>query len=540
MSIDMTERDFTKQFNQRLEKDLRREEGGFVLHFGTTRRAPSVFNEVAPDNTPLLRYFYSRTYEHSLNQYLKNNFHLIDRSALDFLRLYDTAVEFLFGNDLHRGVYPIVLTNFIERFGVVDDVIKVISAAEALYLKGYRVERMQGEYYLVDAAYDVVAQLERTPGAPKIVSYDYLEEVKRLMKIAGKSDLTPIERAALTSFEIPSTAEKEQFSVPTGDATYLVRLDELPEIDSYRVVGAKMQEGHSVAVFRGAQSVAFNLSFIGNQYRNYYWLVTDLAETRMLDDLARSHGFLYVKNLTSKYIIDADGYLVSKFLPVYNDILFDVTQVYPLGMTSAARWLDDLPSEGKKQLSREMSTYILLELALGNDSLDQTSFKVEPNTRTIYNSYCSFQGVLSSLRYLRGVNNEVTLDVSKHMTNALDMPQLTAIVKRVRKDGSLPSTQATSFGFGRDLRIIDNLSVVEGSDRVSLSGLHSGIFLNEAGNFYASGEKLVSHEEEIYTNWFTRHLVNAGMPEFCDAYITLANRYALFSLLTYAYQGGVL
>lgn len=532
--------DNLKKLLDRVQRETRRSDASFILQFGTKRTFPKAFFDVDITNYPLLKEMYKITYEASLNSYMKAHFPALkDRSVVNFVRLFDSILEFIFGNDEHRGVYPIVLRNILNKYSTDADVSDVIPAVEHMFTEGYRVKNLDGTYYLVNPNLAPEIEVEKQYAKVDVESYNYISNVRELLGITNINNISDIQKIALTSFEVPSEEEKKIFDIPYNYNNSLVKLSELCEEHDYKLVNAKMSDTHSSAYLISDDYQSINLSFIGSQSRNYFWILTDYAEYRMVGDLTDKKGFIFIKNLPAAYVVDQDSYIVSKFFSVSSSPVFSMFNYVPTQLSIAYSWMDSLSTESRIQLLRELSTYTLLQLALGNDVIDESTFRVNESTRSVYNFHHSKDSLINTYSYQSLPNNMVTVTLSKNMNMMLEYEELRRIANDVDRSKQLPPESSKFFGVRSGFNIKEDMELVADMEKISCASIPEKIFKLEESIFLEWGRKILSREAGIYDNWFADHLKTSGIPEYSELYLILCNRFALFALITAMEQGVV-
>lgn len=522
-----------------LEKEMRTDDGTFVLQLGKKRNFSSVFTNVSNSNYILLKELYKKALEYSLNGYVKNHFTRVDRSIIQVVKYFDNVVAFVFGDENHKGVYPLMLSSYYEKFQQAPSVLELIPAAESLFVQGYSIRDVNGEYYLLNPSLGLETMLERQEGKSSIRSYDYMVALKQLLRVKEGESINDTKKMALTSFEVIAEAEREVFSVASDYNNSLMTLTDINSIGSFGLHAAKVSDRHSSCVLVSGNKYLINVSHIGKKFRNYFWLVADYAEHRMLDDLTADWGFVFIKNPPVKYVIDHQGYLVSKMLLTSSDIVFSNFNMYPSSLASAMEMESELSSDTRKYIESELSTYLLLQMSLGSDVLDKNSFLIDRELRVIYNNHHSDTSTINKYSYPSTPNNTIKLDIDRSMSAYMEYRELRMALEDFYRDKRLPLSYNKFFGIQEGISMTRGGTLIENADNCSIAKIPADIFTKEKGVFSDIGEQIYHKQVSIYDNWFAEHLKSSGLPEYTQPFLILCNRFALFALMSAQENGRI-
>lgn len=522
----------TQKILRQLEREISKEDGYFILHFGETRKFPKSFESVSVSNYALLREMYCQLYEKSLNAYVKNYFKNVDRSVLQLAKYYDKVIEFLFGNNDHLGVYPIALKNYMEKYGESVNISEFIPSVEYLFVRGFRIREIQGKIYLLNPALKPEFELERAPASSHIEPYDYMASLTKLLNVNINKPLTDIEKIASLSLEVPSEEEKKTFNVPFDHHDSLVKLYDISELDDFTLQQSKLSKEHATSIFAGSKFYAINTSFVGQEKRNYFWMLTDYAEYKMMHDLYEQEGFRFIHNVPAKYIIDPDGYLVSRMLIVPKGKPVDDLNYYPTDMHQSYPWIAQMSDENSQALKQELATFILLQFSLGNNEIDETTFQVDVDTRQITNYHHSGRSFVNKYSYPSVPNALIKLKINEDMSKMLETSEFRRIIMDIKRTNTITRDHLPFFGFENDFSISPTENFVQKSDKISVIDIPANVFGDEFGVFSRIGVEIYKNKLSIYDNWFANHLKTAGIPEYSEPFLVLCNRFALFAVLS--------
>lgn len=525
----MDDKQVSKLFTK-LKKEMKKEDGSFVLQLGKKRKFPTPFSEVSESNYLILRELYKQALEASLNGYTKNHFHAAERSIIQIVKYFDLVVEFVFGSEEHMGVYPIVLRTYKEKFQKDSDISELLPAVEALFVQGYRVQDLHGEYYLLTPSLGIEKKLEKQKAKAHVRHYDYMGALRRLVKISPSAELTEDEKVALLSFELAADAEKAIFSAPFNFNNTLHTLTDLQVEDEFDLYTTKISETHATSIFRGEKLYGINTSFIGKSKRNYFWIVADYTEHRLIEDLNTKFGFGFIKNLPTKYIVDHEGYLVSKMTTSSSDLVLNLMNYYPANLRTALTFAKTMSNETKEQVRGELSTYVLLQMALGNDVLDENSFQIDEDMRILFNYHHSGRSLMAGYAYPSLPNNVLKLTIDTSMTLALEYSEIRRVLEDFIRDSALPKSQYKFFGSKNGISFKNEALLEDSADKLEINNLPTEIFELESGVLTEIGVKIYKKEEGLYDNWFANHLKTSGMPEYSEPFYIMCNRFALLAL----------
>lgn len=517
---------------KKLKKEIKKEDGYFILNFGKKRKFPTVFADISPTNYSLLHTLYADLYETSLNAYLKKYFYNIDRSILQIVEYYESVIEFMFGNDEHRGVYPEALKMYIKQFGEEVDIEEFLPSVEHLFVSGYRIKNINNDYFFVNPNLQIEFELEKINSENQVVSYDYLPALMELLKISTTEKLSDIKKIASLSFELSADGERKVFNIPTNKSSATITLNEVLQLDDFVLQNAKLTENHASCLLSGKYYNAVNTSFVGQKVRNYFWLLSDYAEYNILHDLYETYGFRFINNITTKYVIDHDGYLVSKLVLTAKGMASDELNYYPTAMRHAFTFIDQMSYENRNSFLQELSTYTLLQFCLGNNEIDETTFQVDLDTRKITNFHHSGRSLQNKYAYESVPNNMVKLNIDLSMDLMLEYSQLLNIFATIRKNNVIDSSNDTFFGFDKKFAIGYTKDIIKHSDRLNVYDIPANVFAMEFGVMSDIGIELYNGKQGIYDNWFAQQIKTSGIPEYSEQYLILCNRFALFSLLS--------
>lgn len=520
-----------------MQREIKKEDGYFILNFGRKRKFPGAFQAIGVSNYALLRELYQLVYEKSMNSYVKLHFAKVDRSVVQLVKYYETIIEFLFGNDKHMGVYPIALKNYVENFGSNVDITELIPSVENLFIEGYRIKELNGKFYLVDASLKSQVELPSTNAASHIRNYDYMSSLTGLLNVDITQSLDDESKVAVLSFELAAEGEKKAFNVPRDYHNSLMGLNELVELDQFTLEQSKLTNTHASCVLRGKNYFGINISFIGQEARNYFWLLTDYAEHRIVHDLQEKHGFTFIQNLPTKYVVDHDGFLVSKVILLSRGMLLDSINYFPTPMYQAYQWLDLMSNTNSRQLRKELATFALLQLALGNNEVDESTFQVDADSRRITNYHHSGSSYVRRFNYKSVPNSMVKVEIDQDMSMMLELTEFGRMLEDIRRTNKLPQEHRKYFGVDQGLTIANEANVIKVSDSINISAIPGNIFNEESGVLSDIGRKIYRREVGLYNNWFTDHLKTSGVPEFSEPFLVLANRFALLATLAAQAKG---
>lgn len=517
--------DFINDLYAKLQKDLAKDDGKFVTSFAQKRDFPSSFTAVSSDNQVLIKDFYKRTYETSLQMYLDSRGNVAGFNLMSVVNTYNAILEFIFGNDKHYGAYSAVNDLYKKSKQPITDAVELILACESLYNLNYKIKSTEDGYYLFDPALNPVAKVSE-PLENVSEGYNYLDSLQRFLRSnIQKRDL-------VNAFEIPADSEKANFPVPENHKDLLTTLPELLKEDEYNVEITKSNDLHYAAYFSGKTFSFSNVSFIGTSQRNYHYLGWNYANQRIIKDLSDKYGFSFITTPPTKFLADHDGYLVSKISYVGNEIAQTTFACTPENMSNIMMWRNNLSIQGQITLTKELATYILVQLGFGYNKVDTGFFFLDEDTREIVHFVENEPDFLKRHAYPSSPNNMLNLQLNDAAQFVLDSRTIKLIAENVLKTNNFSdSAKLPLFGFD-EFHIVPD-SMIKNIDKISMGFLPRQLFMYEYGVFTSAGRELLNGKDIMYNDWFSEHVKKSGLSVNSSLTIQLLNRLSLFSAISY-------
>lgn len=516
--------DFIQKLYASLEKDLKNDDGFFVSNFSKQRNFPSAFSAVSSDNLGLLKDFYKKTYEASLQAYISKQAS-VTFNIMDVVNTYNTILEFIFGNDKHKGAYSALSDLYKKKSQPITNATELIISCESLYNANYKIKNTEDGFYLFDPSLNTINKVEDA-GETEEKPYNYMDALNRLL---GSSIQT---KNVAVSFEIPSDKEKAMFPKPYAHKNMLVTLDDIVKEDSYKLAMTKSTDLHYAGYFNGETFSFSNVSFIGPEQRNYHFLPWSYANHRIVKDLADKYGFSFLVTNPTKFLVDSNGYLVNKITYINNDIAQTTFACMPEPLSGVLSWKNDLSMQSQIALTKEIATYILTQLAFGYDTITTDFFFLENDTREIVHFIENEPDFLKRFAYPSAPNNLVNLEVNDAATFLIDLRTLKLLAENIASTNTFSdSTKYPLFGFENFQVVTDNL--MTNLDKVNTNFIPKQLFQYEHGVFTSVGKELITSKSSMYNDWFCDHIKNSGMSVNSSLTIKIMNRFSLFSLVAY-------
>lgn len=516
--------DYINDLYRLLEKDLMRDKGEFVTEFAKKRKFSSAFSSISSDNQNLLKDFYKKAYETSLQAYIDSR-HGSPINIMNVVNAYNAIVEFIFGNEKHYGAYSALSDYYKKQKQPIVDAVELIIACESMYNLNYKVRSTEDGYYLFDPSLNPINKVAE-PSETDTKKYNYMDVLQRLLKDNIKNT-----KVAL-SFEIASESEKTNFPVPSNHKNLLITLEDLVKEDSYSLQLNKSNDLHTATYFNGNVFSFSNVSFIGETQRNYHYLPWSYANQRIIRDLSDKYGFSFITSPPTKFLVDPDGYLISKVSYVNNEIAQTTFACTPENMSNIMMWRNQLSIQGKVTLTKELSTYLLTQLAFGYEKIDTGFFFLDEDTREIVHFVENEPDFVKRHAYASAPNNLVKVVLDDPSSFIVDVRTIKLIAENIAKTNNFSdATKLPLFGF--DKFSLSNKPLLETLDEVALDVLPKQIFMYEHGVFTSAGKEIINGKNILYNDWFSEHIKKSGLSMNCSLTIQILNRFSLFSVLAY-------
>lgn len=517
--------DFINDLYKQLQKDLTKDKGEFVTNFAKKRDFPSPFSSISSDNQLLIKDFYKRTYETSLQMYLDARGSTAGFNVMSVVNTYNQILEFIFGNDTHYGAYSAVSDMYKKNKQPLTDSVELILSCESLYNLNYKIKNTEDGYYLFDPSLNPIAKVSEAVQAPS-ESYNYLDSLQRFLKqnVHNKN--------VVTSFEIPADAEKANFPVPENHKELLVTLPDLIKEDSYNLELTKSNDLHFASYFNGNTFSFSNVSFIGNTQRNYHYLGWSYANQRIVKDLSDKYGFSFITTPPTKFLADHDGYLVSKISYVNNEIAQTTFACTPENMSNIMMWKNQLSIQGQVTITKELATYLLVQFGFGYNHIDTGFFFLDEDTREIVHFVENEPDFLKRHAYPSAPNNMVNLQVNDAAQFVLDTRSIKLIAENIVKTNNFSDTTKYPL-FGIDEFHLVPDTIMKNLDKISMGFLPKQLFQYEYGVFTSAGKEILNGKNILYNDWFSEHIKKSGMSMNSSLTVQTMNRLSLFSAIAY-------
>jgi hypothetical protein len=519
------QRDFINDLYKSLQKDLTKDKGDFITNFAQKRDFPSAFSKISSDNQVLIKDFYQKSYEFSLQAYLDSRGSAYGFNVMNVINTYNSIVEFIFGNDKHYGAYSAVLDMYKKKKQPYTDAVEVITSCESLYNLNYKVKSTEDGFYLFDPSLNPINKISE-PAEQKTESYNYLDSLQKLLKTAIQN------KTAVTSFEVPADSEKANFPVPDNHKSLLVTLPDILKEDSYSFERAKANDLHVASQFNGNTFSFSNVSFIGSMQRNYHYMGWSYANHRIIKDLSDKYGFVFITTPPTKFLVDSDGYLVSKVSYINNEIAQTTFACTPENMSNIMMWRNQLSIQGQITLTKELSTYLLVQLGFGYNSIDTNFFFLDEDTREIVHFVENEPDFVKRQAYPSAPNNLINIQVNDAAQFVMDARTIKLIAENIVKTNNFSDTAKYSlFGFDEFHLVQD--SMIQNLDKISMAFLPKQLFMYEHGVFTSAGKDILNGKNIMYNDWFSEHIKKSGMSVNSSLTIQILNRLSLFSAIAY-------
>lgn len=505
-----------------LKTEMEEDSGNFVSNIGNKRPFPEIFSK--PYNQTNLKIFYEEAYNISLNNFVmkySNTENFKKTNLSDLFKAKEALISFIFGNNEHLGAYSAVSSFYAQQFKNLD-VPEIIIACEKMFLDNYKIKLVNGIYTLFSNKFEIIATLGSIQTSQQVFSSNYIDSVKEIVEPVKYDNL--LLKNSAQSFEIPASTEKSLFSMPENFEDFLIPINYV-EKEKFVPVSAKQTDNFTSSIFKNNYSYAINVSFIGNEYRNYFWLALNYVEQKILAEFSKEYGFLFIKQLPVKFIVDEEGYLVSKFTILGNDLSLNSINYPSINLQNLSEWLEQLTPTGANVLQQELATLILLKLAFGVQNVNEFNIRSNDDVREIYILDC-YNKLVENFRYKNIDNNEAHISLTSTIKNAT-LKDIINAVKDIKEVHIL--NRAELFNLP-EFRIVNEGTIFDIKDNINVP---ISIFKLEYGVFYNVGKQLIEKDVELFQDELSLHVKNSGLPENSDEVKIILNRLALFSLITY-------
>lgn len=516
--------DFINNLYKVLEKEMAKDKGEFVTQFAQKRNFSSVFSSVSSENQNILKDFYKKAYETSLQSYLSSQ-QAVNFKVMDVINAYNAIVEFIFGNEKHFGAYSALNDLYKKKKQPITDAVELIIACESLYNLNYKIRSTENGYYLFDPSLNAMNKVGE-PEEDSTQKYNYMDALQRFLKTSIQN------KEVVTTFEIASESEKAAFPTPSNHKGLVVTLEDLLKEDDYRIQIYKNNMLHHSSYFEGNTFSFSAVSFIGKDQRNYNYMPWSYANHRIVKDLSDKYGFVFVNSTPTKFLADSDGYLVNKLSYVNNEIAQTTFACTPENMSNIMMWRNQLSIQGQITLTKELSTYLLTQLAFGYNKIDTNFFFLDEDTREIVHFIEEEPDFVKRHGYANGPNNMVKVQLDDPSQFIMDVRSIKLIAENIVKTNNFSDTaKFPLFGFDKFHLVTD--SMIENLDKISFEFLPKQLFMYEHGVFASAGKQIVNEKDFLYNDWFSEHIKKSGMPMNSAFTIQLLNRLSLFSIISY-------
>lgn len=519
------QRDFINDLYKSLQKDLAKDKGEFITNFAKKRDFPSAFSKVSSDNQVLLKDFYKKTYEFSLQAYLDTRNNTSGFNIMNVVNTYNDIVEFIFGSEQHYGAYSAILDMYKKKKQPISDSVEVITSCESLYNLNYKIKSTEDGYYLFDPSLNPINKVSE-PAEDKTENYNYLDSLQRLLKNSIKN------RDAVVSFEIAADSEKANFPKPDNHKGLLTTLPELLKEDNYNFEISKNTDLHVASYFNGDTFSFSNVSFIGSMQRNYHYMGWSYANQRIMKDLSDKYGFSFITTPPTKFLVDNDGYFVSKISYINNEIAQTTFACTPENLSNIMMWRNQLSIQGQINLTKELATYLLIQFGFGYNEVNPGFFFLDEDTREIVHFVENEPDFLKRQAYPSAPNNLIDIQVNDAAQFILDTRTIKLIAENVVKTNNFSDTTKYSL-FAFDEFHLVNDSLIQNLDKVSMSFLPKQLFMYEHGVFMSAGKDILDGKNILYNDWFSEHIKKSGMSTNSSLTVQILNRLSLFSVISY-------
>lgn len=517
--------DFVNELYKSLQKDLQKDKGEFISNFAQKRTFPSAFSKISTDNQSLIQDFYKKSYEFSLQAYLDTKSSTAGFNVMNVINTYNAITEFIFGNDKHHGAYSAVLDMYKKKKQPISDSVEVITSCESLYNLNYKIKSTEDGYYLFDPSLNPVNKIAE-PVEQKTESYNYLDSLQKLLKVALQN------KTAVNSFEISADSEKANFPLPENHKSLLTTIPDLLKEDNYSFELAKNSDLHFSSYFNGTTFSFSNVSFIGALQRNYHYMGWSYANQKIIKDLSDKYGFVFITTPPTKFLVDNDGYLVSKLSYVNNEVAQTTFACTPENLSNIMMWRNQLSIQGQVTLTKELSTYLLVQLGFGYNNVDTGFFFLDEDTREIVHFVENEPDFVKRHAYPNTPNNLLNIQINDAAQFIIDSRTIKLIAENiVRTNNFSDTTKYSLFGFD-EFHLVQE-SMIQNLDKISIGFLPKQLFMYEHGVFTSAGKEILNGKNILYNDWFSEHIKKSGMSVNSSLTVQILNRLSLFSAIAY-------